>query len=178
MSQYLDQVGIFECVVEKPQEGWFGESKEKKTPFIRLPLRVTDGLQAGQRITCELYLTDKTQDATFKRLTEVFGWDGDVNRMDFFAGLPCNIETHAEDYKGKRRVKVKWLNAPGGRKVEPMAEAKVKSLTATIAARAKAISSHTKAAMKAAGTPVPTATRIEPPTTAPASQTPEDDVPF
>lgn len=169
---YLNQAGSFECVVEQPESGWFGESKEKGTPFIRIPVAVSEGTLKGQTAVYNAWLSAGAFDNTIARLTEVFGFDGDLPSLHLgktsFAGMPCNITTEMETYEGKTRCKIKWLNPPGGGSAKPMDEAKVKGLLALLTSKAKAIAKATKA-----NTPTPA--MAEPTTNAPADN---EDVPF
>jgi hypothetical protein len=170
-ADYISTVGTFECIVQKPEAGWFGESKEKKTPFIRIPVKVIEGPYAGQRATYSAWLTDAIFDKTIARLAEVFGFDGDLTALHTgkitFAGMKCSITTEAETYEGKTKIKVAWLNRPGGSTPKPMEETKVQSILTKLTARGKAIA---KAAKAAAGITVAP--------TAPAPAAPDDDVPF
>lgn len=126
----LKAVGVFDCITVDPSGGWFGES-QTGTPFIRIPLVVTSGDQKGATIVWYGYLTSAALDKTVKRLCEVFGWNGDLDALNdgkaTFANKPCQIETESEDYQCKTRIKVKWLNAPGGL-AKPMPKEKVTAL--------------------------------------------------
>lgn len=176
MKQYLNMAGSFECVVETPEAGWFGESEQKKTPFIRVPLRVTEGECAGQVIPWYGWLSDKAVDNTTKRLAEAFGFDGDYNALHTgkttLVGGACNIETEMESYTDssgnlKDRCKVKWLNPAGGGGAKPLDAAKVQSIVSRISARSKAVAKAAKAAAPVAVAPKPVGTSPE-----------GDDVPF
>ena len=161
MAQYLDQVGSFTCRVTKPEAGWFGESKEKGTPFIRIPLQVEDqeedSGQNGRTIVCERYVTDGTIDRLVKDLVETFQWDGDFLALESsedgevpegFAGKLCSIVTEDEPYEGKSRIKVKWLNSLD-HKPKQIAVEKVKSLLSKFNAKAKAIAKNAGASAPA-----------------------------
>jgi hypothetical protein len=49
-NRYVTEAGTFMAKVKMPGNGWFGESGKKKTPFIRIPLLITDGPQKGREI--------------------------------------------------------------------------------------------------------------------------------
>lgn len=113
--------GTFLCKVVAPSSGWFGEAGSNNTPFIHIPLVVTqDGECNGERITYQGWITDKSVERTVKNLSEVFGWDGDLEALANmlndgpFVGMECQIVCEEETYDGKPRVVIKWLNAPGG----------------------------------------------------------------
>lgn len=154
MPQYIDRVGTFICRVVKPESGWFGESKEKKTPFLRIPLQVDDPSsdQNGRTITCEKFITEATIDRLTKDLVEVFGWDGDLfaldsgpdNVPDGFAGMQCSIVTESESYDGKDRIRVQWLNSVDY-KPQQLAADKVKSILSRFGSRTKAIAKSVNA---------------------------------
>lgn len=112
--------GRYICEVTAPSNGWFGEAGEKATPFIRVPLVITEGAHEGQEITFQAWISDKSAAKTIKNLREVFDWDGDIVTLarqsdeGHFVGLPCSIVTEEEEYEGKKRVVIKWLNKAEG----------------------------------------------------------------
>jgi hypothetical protein len=165
-TQYVNVAGTFEGVVERPDAGWFGESGEKQTPYVRVPVRITSDDQCGRLAMWYGYLTEKSVDNTVAKLREAFGFDGDWNALYegkvTLEGMPCNITTEIETYNGKERCKVAWLNAPGGGGPKPMDDAKVKGLLAKITPKSKAIAKAMPAPAMAAK----------------AQQEPDDDVPF
>lgn len=169
--KYLNQVGSFECIVQEPEAGWIGEQGEKKTPFVRIPLMVNEGENKGEVTIYKAWLSDGAFDNTIRRLAEVFGFDGDLATLNSgaqtLAGLPCNITTEMENYQGKDRLKVAWLNPPGGGGAKPLEAAKVQSILGKLNAKAKAIAKSVKAAAPV-GAPVKVAD--------PAGES--DDVPF
>ena len=151
--------GKFNCVVIPPVNGWFGESGQNNTPFLRIPLQVTDpGECHGETIDFFGWLTERAIEKTIARVAEVFDWDGDLVALaDMlndgpFVGKTCSIVTEEEEYNGKKSVKIKWLNQAGP---PPMERGAAQSLAHRLNARAKAA---------AAGQP--------PPAQAPARSTP------
>ena len=177
-SQYVTRAGAYIATVEKPTNGWFGEAGENQTPYIRIPVRVSeqrDGKndQIGRVITWQGWLTDAAFDRTIKALCEAFPeWDGDLeslSRGEFsFAGGECQIVAESENYEGKPRIKAKWLNPVGGGG-KPMDAAKVSSLVGKLSQRAKAVA---KTVRSESGAPAPRSSR-------PAAPEPEDDdIPF
>lgn len=189
---YINEAGSFEGIVMKPQAGWFGEAGDKKAPYIRFAVQISEGPKKGQVGIYHAWLTDAAFDKTVARLTEVFGWDGDLealaNGQFSFEGLPCNIETAMETYNNKQRCKVAWLNRPGGGGAKPLDRAKVNSLLSKLSSRAKAMSKNAKTELEKNGVKVETPKRAAEVPTAPAQSAPgvagatgpddDDDVPF
>lgn len=190
--KYLNDVGSFECIVQAPESGWFGEAGEKLTPYLRIPLMVNDPSNPennGQITVAKLWLSEQAFDKTIIRLKEVFGFDGDLQALNdgktTLAGLACNISTEMETYQGKELCKVKWLNPPGGGGAKPMDAVKVSSLLSKLTSRGKALA---KTVVGPATSPSPTNTASLPGSrsTAPTTPTPatgspaseDDDVPF
>lgn len=140
--KYINSEGSFDCIVNEPTAGWFGESGQKETPFIRVPVVVTDeGPEKGSGAVWQGWLSAGAFENTVKRLTEVFGFNGDLAGLatgrQTFAGKPCSITTEFEDYEGKRRCKIKWLNAPGGgESAKPMEQRKLDALLARLTPQA------------------------------------------
>jgi len=179
-NKYIEHAGSYECIVEAPGDaGWFGESGDKKTPFIRIPVRVTEGVDKGKIAVYRAWLSDSAFDNTIRRLKEVFGFDGDLNALfagkTTFVGLPCNIQTEMETYQGKAMCKVAWLNAPGGGGggATPMESSKLSSLLSRLGPKAKAIAKATPAAdgVQAGGTKTSTANAV-------TEEVNQDDIPF
>lgn len=145
--QYIDAAGSYTCRVEKPTAGWFGESKEKGTPYIRVPLVVEDpeSDQDGRRCIHEIYLTDNTIDRVSRDLKTTFGIE-DIGTLEShgddvpegFAGMLCSIVTEIETYDGKERVRVRWLN-PVDYKPSQIDKAKVGSIISRFGSRFRAV---------------------------------------
>jgi len=159
MPKYIEEVGSYRCqVVEPPGGQWFGESGEKKTPYIaiRAVVNEPESSQHGAEITFYAWLSDGAIDRTVKDLKEVFGWDGDLMALDSgdttFVGLECVIVTEADTYDGKTRIKAKFLNSVH-RQAPVMAREKVSSLIARLNSRTKAVAKATAAAVVSAAKP-------------------------
>lgn len=68
----------------------------------------------GESITWYGYFTEKTQERTLESLQHC-GWEGDD--ITELAGIERNevqLVVEQEEYEGKRRAKVAWVNRPGG----------------------------------------------------------------
>jgi len=84
----------------------FGESKTG-TPFIEI--QFAD--DSGATINGWLYLSENAFERTVKVVREVFGFDGNFETLPAqIANKRCSIETEEEEYEGKMRLKVKWIN--------------------------------------------------------------------
>lgn len=185
-SKYIEEAGSYECIVARPEAGWFGEQGEKATPFIRVPLICTQPGSAHNKLAVwKGWLSDAAFDATIVRLKEVFGFDGDLAALEdgskTIVGLPCNITTEIETYKGKELCKVAWLNPPGGGGPKAMDAGKVKSLLSRLTAKGKAIAKSVQGPPPANPTPSPNTSSSTPTSTATSetgSPGSDDDVPF
>lgn len=114
------KVGTFLCKVLPPVNGWFGEAGQNNTPFIRIPLVVTqEGACQDEETVFQAWVSPNAYKKTIDNLKEVFGWDGDVVALASmvntgpFVGKSCQIVTEEEEHNGKKSIKIKWLNAPG-----------------------------------------------------------------
>lgn len=143
-NRYVTAAGKYAAKAKAPGNGYFGEAGAKASPFIRIPLIVTeDGEQKGREIVWRGYLTPNAFDKTIQTLVKVFGWDGDIeavtNGKDPFAGKPCNIVCEEEEYEGKTMVKVKWLNAVAS----PTLDKTKLAAIAKLSGKAKAVAAAT-----------------------------------
>lgn len=90
-----------------------GESQAKGTPALFFQFETPDG-----EIEHALFITDKTRERIVKTMGECFGVTLDQLRSRTFldnlaatlAGRECSISTVSEEYKGKDRVRVQWMN--------------------------------------------------------------------
>lgn len=176
--------GRYICEVTAPSNGWFGEAGEKATPFIRIPLVITEGAHKGQEITYQAWISDKSAAKTIKNLREVFDWDGDLVTLaqqateGHFVGNPCSIVTEEEEYEGKKRVVIKWLNkAEGAGKI--MEANKALQLAQHLADKFGGEEpSAQRSARPRSAYGQPPATLPKPPPPDPDLDAPEDDIPF
>jgi hypothetical protein len=166
-KNYLEAKGDFECVVEESPAGWFSESGEKGTPCIRLPLRVTEGLHKGKITVWRGWLSEAAIDGTIESLTKAFGFNGDLEALHAgkysFARRPCNITMDTETYQGKAMFKVRWINPPGGHKVKPMDEGKVKSILSKLGKTAVRAAKAAKAEVESNGGKLPSGEQVAAP---------------
>jgi hypothetical protein len=89
------------------------------TPYVAVQFE--SDVQLGDRITWYGYLTDAAFERTVASL-QVLGWDpaahngliASLNGTGLLKGAPAEIVLDEETHEGKTRMKVKWVNAPGG----------------------------------------------------------------
>lgn len=81
-------------------------------------------------------------EANVKRLVECLGWDGDFDNIHEMVDRVCSGTVDAEEYNGKTRYRVEWVNSyqstPGGKAASSESVAKIKS---TVGERVRAIAS-------------------------------------
>ena len=146
-----------------------GQSAEKGTPYVSILFEN----EQGEDLTAFLYLSDAALERTVRTLREVFGFNDDFGTVkEQVTGKQASIVVEAEEFEGKTRMKVKWVNAVGGVSGKPLENAV--SLLAQLSARAKRI----PAAAPTAARTAPVAARPARPAPAPKAAVPEDDVPF
>lgn len=93
----------------------FGTSSKKGTQQCAVCFEILRGPQAGQKVTWIGYFTDATIERTLNAL-RICGFEGD-DVSSFPGQSPENevsIVVEHEEYDGKVRVKVAWVNEPGG----------------------------------------------------------------
>ena len=158
--------GRYTATVETAE---LGQSEAKGTPYLSLLCKTAE----GEELTAYLYLSDAAFERTTKTLREVFGFDNNFETVVAqVTGKECSIVVEAEEFEGKTRMKVKWVNTVGGSAGKPLENAG--TLLAQLSAKAKRIPSAAPAAARTA----PVAARPARPAPAPKAAAPEDDVPF
>lgn len=102
----ISNVGRHAAKVESAE---FGET-EKGTPYLRIQFVSEDGESS---IAGFLYLSEKALANSVNTLRDAFGFDGNFETViDQITDKPCSITNESEEYEGKDRVKVKWINGP------------------------------------------------------------------
>ena len=158
--------GRYTATVETAE---LGQSEAKSTPYLSLLCKTAE----GEELTAYLYLSDAAFERTTKTLREVFGFDNNFEAVVAqVTGKECSIVVEAEEFEGKTRMKVKWVNTVGGGSGKPLENAG--SLLVQLSARAKRI----PAAAPTSARTAPVAARPARPAPAPKAAVPEDDVPF
>ena len=88
----------------------FGQT-ETGTPFFTLEFANDD----GDTIRGWLYLSDKAFPYSVKALKDAFGFDGDFETLpDQVNQKDCRIVVQLEEYEGKERAKVQFINNING----------------------------------------------------------------
>lgn len=129
----------------------FGESNNG-TPFLRLDIN-TD---AGESTSAWLYLSEKALPGSVRTLRDAFGFDNDFETVvDQVVGKPCSITVEAEEYEGKERLRVKWVNGPRTTKPIDNQESFLKTLAAKAARIPKEAPKAGSAPTKPAPKPAP-----------------------
>jgi hypothetical protein len=97
----------------------FGITPNTGTRYIRISFEVTSGEHAGQSVTWNGWLTEKTLERTLDSL-ECTGWDGaSISNPVGIGSADCVIDVeHEESNDGKRFARVKWVNRPGAGKLK------------------------------------------------------------
>ena len=93
-----------------------GESKNKGTPQSQVAFELSQEGYEGQRIDWLGYYTEKTEDRTLESL-RIAGWTGDDLSAAELPGLgstEVDLVIENEEWEGKTRSKVQWVNKPGG----------------------------------------------------------------
>ena len=105
------------CTVAAPANGWFATAGKNETPFIRIPLTISEGALKGTTHVYSAWISDNAYERTMKTLCEVFAWDGDLESLAQqidsgpFVGKPCSIVCEEEpDHNNNLVVRIKWLN--------------------------------------------------------------------
>ncbi len=133
----LIQAGTHDVHVK---ETYLGKSKVKGTPYVGVVLQDDQGCT----LTWYGYLSDAAVERTIQVLQDI-GWNAEEDNWEVAAldatprlvNVACQIVVEDEEYEGKVRPKVKWLNPEGGGTGvrETMAPEEVKSFSSEIRKR-------------------------------------------
>lgn len=122
----INEAGTYDVTVTSPE---FGESNSG-TPFLTCSFKTA----SGDTIQGWIYLSAKALPHAKKTLEDAFDFDGNFEKLiDQIDGKPCKIVVELEEYEGRERAKVKFINSVnGGYKAKPLANASsfLKNLTA------------------------------------------------
>ncbi|WP_043588467.1 hypothetical protein [Geminisphaera colitermitum] len=161
----LQEKGQFPATASNTQ---FGQS-DTGSEFIQITFTTDE----HETITAWRYLTPAAFEYTVQNLREVFGIDNDAEKWPSqIDGKRCSIVTEFEQYDGKDRLKVRYINTEGGGTKAPKP-------ISNQAAFLRDMTQRTKMLPHATGnTPRPTPAR--PPTrqTPPPASIADEDVPF
>lgn len=117
---------------------------ETGTSGIRLMLEVSEGPEIGKRLPWVGFLTDAAFDNTLKALVLALGFSGDFDEVlknaNLFSGKKCSFKAEFEEYQGKERLKIRWLNPVNGGVGAPVLKADAaKQLVDRINSRSKSV---------------------------------------
>ncbi len=111
--------GTYQGTIVKNGRDWlqFGKSAKKGTPQVLISFRIADGSDAdGQTVQWTGFLTDKAMERTLESL-HTCGFTGSSFR-DMLAQTPSRepveIVVQTEEYDGKQRSRVAFINRGGG----------------------------------------------------------------
>lgn len=91
-----------------------GETKGGKEQVAVEFELLTDDLTPGQRITWFGYFTEKTTARTIESL-RICGWTGsDLTDLEGIGANEVELVVENEEWEGKTRAKVQWVNKAGG----------------------------------------------------------------
>jgi len=103
---------------------------------IVIDFKIIEGIHEGERILWYGYFSAGAAERTLKSL-RACGWRGsDLSRLGTL-DLHVEIIVEGEEYMGKTRQKVKWINQPGSTALKnPLADSELKSLAERMKATA------------------------------------------
>lgn len=162
--------------------GGLGETSTGKEQ-VGVDFQLLDPAFEGQHITWFGYFTDKTQESTIRTL-RTCGWNGDD--LTDLSGIDANdvhLVIENEEYEGKWRPRVRWVNPVGGlalrSAMEPnKARAFAAKMRGAIAAVDQA-SGERRAPAKVSANTKSRVGGVIPPEPPPYASSPEaDDIPF
>lgn len=129
--------GTYLAVAQSTQ---WGKAKSG-TKQVAVEFQIIDGSYAGHSITWFGYFTEKTWKRTCEAL-RYCGWKGDDLTNLGSLNQEVNIVIEHEEYDGKLRAKVAWVNRPGAGQVklsDPMSDAELRQFAAQMRQRAREI---------------------------------------
>jgi hypothetical protein len=116
-----------------------GRSSNKGTDLVAIEFELKQEGYEGQRITKHSYFTEKTIDRTFEEL-RICGWQSDdLTDTTGLGSTEVELVIEAEEFEGKTRSKVQWVNRPGAIALKaPMSADQAKEFAARMKERAAA----------------------------------------
>lgn len=107
------------------------ESSKNKTPQVVVTFEITTAEHAGTKIDWFGFLTDKTTERTIESLRYA-GWKGadlsDLSDLERDDTPVVALVVEHEEYEGKTRAKVQWVNREGGRGAAALPAAQAKAI--------------------------------------------------
>lgn len=159
-----------DTIIRAKAKTWALDTPDTGNTRLRVLFELLDEAWKNRHITWDGYFTDKTFPRTIESLRHM-GWQG--ADLDVLEGLDANevsLVIGTEEYEGKWRNRVRWVNASAGlflkNAMDPVAK---KSFAAAMKGRILALD---------LGKPKSAASTKPRPTPAPAAATGNDDIPF
>lgn len=136
------QDGYYNAKAVEAELGFTNGGKEQ----VAVLFEIVDGEHKGQRITWHGYFTEKTTDRTLESLMHC-GWDGeDASKLEGVTKNVVSIVVEQEEYDGKMRAKVQWVNKTAGLALkERMNSGQKASFAEKMRGRAAALKAKTEA---------------------------------
>jgi hypothetical protein len=109
--------------------------------YIGVFFKIEEGEFLGETITWYGYFTEKTEQRTIESL-RYCGWEGhDFTKLEGLSRNPVKIVIDEEEYEGKKRLKVQWVNRLGSMAIKnTMDDKKRAAFSARMKGAAMAIS--------------------------------------
>lgn len=119
------KAGTYNAKGVRAQLGLTQNGKEQVAVELAI---IDEGDCFGQRITWYGYFTERTTERTLDSLRHL-GWAGDdLFNLDGVDQNEVSIVVEEEEYDGKTRLKVQWVNAKGGLALQrPMDDAQAQA---------------------------------------------------
>ena len=195
MSKLLDREGVFQAV---PINWGIQKTESSQSVALVIEFGITAQMEDGDwtdwsgyedhSVTGYFYIIKKDggiNTTQVDALAKALGWDGSLRNIE--AGPPhviCQITAAFEEYNGKTRLKVQWINhkdyTPGPKTAPPGVVADLESQFGSRLRAAAAAAKKDAPATKPAPPPAPSPGLVPPP--APADGDPgaddKDDLPF
>jgi hypothetical protein len=112
---------------------WTDGSSKSGKPYVSVQYECLSGVNTGQTIRCDHYLSSGALKYTFEAL-RASGWVGSSSAdMRGMGTLEVELVIELEEYEGKQYPKVKWVNAPGVSTARPIDAGVRKVIDAEIA---------------------------------------------
>jgi hypothetical protein len=186
MARQLEHEGVFKAT---PTAWGLQDSQNTQSVALVVTFKILEKLEGGgwedwsayedQEITGWFYIVKKdggVNAATVENLVKSIGWDGNLDLSAGPQDITCQITTANEEYNGKVRLKVQWLNpadfVPGPKTVDPV---KAKELQSRYGSQLRAAAAAAKPKHTATAKAAPPPARPAP---APQPEVAEDDLPF
>lgn len=157
-----------------PEQSALGEASTG-TPCVEVMFQIQGPADYyGQTIVWYGYLSEGAMKSTVKGL-RACGWQGDnLEDLSTVGANQVELVIENEEYDGKTRSKVRWVNQPGGNRVL-LDPSKKKSIAAQLRGQIRAIDAENGTAQKPAARPQP---RVPARPTAATHGPTNDDIPF